>query len=235
MEEIKTKPSLISLSDLFYQAIEVYRGKFWRLMGMIVIPCLISVIPIIFILSLYAIFRLLPLGSSAMITISIILGLLGILATLFMAVVIFISRVALMVMIKENNNQLGLKEYWRKGQKVAWQFFTTSLLSGILLILLFCLLIVPGIIFLVFWLFVSWIVINEGLVNRVALRRSKQLVSGYWWPIFGRLLLLFLFLILFTKAPFSAFISWLLLPFCLAYIYEIYKSLVEIKGRGEVK
>jgi len=66
----------------------------------------------------------------------------------------------------------------------------TSLLAGLIIGVGFLLLIIPGIIFLIWYAFVGQVVVVEGLSGNDALSRSKALTAGYRWRIFG---LLFIF------------------------------------------
>lgn len=59
----------------------------------------------------------------------------------------------------------------------------TNLLAGILLLGLFILLIVPGVIFYVYWMFTSYIVILEKKSGNAALQYSKKLVEGNWTTV----------------------------------------------------
>lgn len=63
--------------------------------------------------------------------------------------------------------------------------FWTNLLAGIMLIGLFLLLIVPGIIFAIYWSFVLATVALRGMEGMSALNYSKSLVKGRWWKTFG--------------------------------------------------
>lgn len=86
------------------------------------------------------------------------------------------------------------------GWKEALQFslsrwvpqFTTGIMQNVFLIGLFLLLIVPGIIFGVFWAFTFQIVTLRDKKWRAALAESKSIVQGRWWSIFGFFVLFFI-------------------------------------------
>lgn len=67
--------------------------------------------------------------------------------------------------------------------------FVTSLLVGLVLVVGFILLIVPGIIFYVWYAFFAQVVVVEGLSGTAAMERSKALTEGYRWRIFGVIIL----------------------------------------------
>jgi hypothetical protein len=64
----------------------------------------------------------------------------------------------------------------------------TTLLMGIFLVGLFILLIIPGIIFGIYWAFAIYAVMLNNKSGLEALQYSKSLVQGRWWRVFGYLL-----------------------------------------------
>ena len=67
---------------------------------------------------------------------------------------------------------------------------TTNILMGILLVILFILLIVPGIIFSIYWAFVLPIVALKDIRMMKALDYSKSIVQGRWWKLLGYLVVI---------------------------------------------
>ena len=62
---------------------------------------------------------------------------------------------------------------------------------GLLITIFFLLLIIfPGIIYIVFYQFALESVVLRNLRGMKALSYSKKLVKGYWWPVFGMVVLL---------------------------------------------
>ncbi len=125
-----------------------------------------------------------------------------------------------------------LKEGWSK----YWPFFLVSLLAGLVIGIGFLLFIIPGIIFVVWFTFSTYIVVCEDKRGFKALFRSKELVRGYWWPTAKRVFVLMIIIILFSLG--SQFIPYLgqfvfmilFIPFSIIYNYLIYQNLKEIKG-----
>lgn len=74
----------------------------------------------------------------------------------------------------------------------------TMLVMGVLLALLFFALIIPGIIFAVYWMFVVIVVALTDKTLLTALSYSRALVRGRWWKLFGYALVM-------------ALISWVVL------------------------
>lgn len=78
---------------------------------------------------------------------------------------------------------------WTFNWPAIWGLVGVTLLTTLVIIGGFILLIIPGILFAV-WLSQSqYVYVFEGIGGKAALSRSKQYVSGRWWPVFGRLIL----------------------------------------------
>src|SRR3989339_1030548 len=105
------------------------------------------------------------------------------------------------------------KMIWQDSIKQALSFwsrvFTTQITQGILLVGLFLLLVIPGIIYSVYWSLIIPIVVVLGKKNMEALDHSKKLVSGDWWKIFGWFVGLFLVAVV---AAFIMSIPFMFLP-----------------------
>ncbi len=93
------------------------------------------------------------------------------------------------------------------------------------------LLIIPGIIVGVYLAFVSYIFVAEEKRGLEVLRRSRDLVRGHFWQVFGRMLLLgLLFAVIaipmsFIQVVGPVIISLILSPISTIYFYYLYKSL----------
>ncbi len=61
----------------------------------------------------------------------------------------------------------------------------TNIMAGLWLLLMFLCLIVPGVIYSIYYVFVVPAVILGNLSGKRALSHSKSLVEGCWWQIFG--------------------------------------------------
>jgi len=109
-------------------------------------------------------------------------------------------------------------------------------------------LIIPGIIYSVLYSFACYALFFEDKRGLAAIRRSVQLVTGYFWPVFGRFLFIGVIVWVFSviislplslTAANSLFnslwgggvqvISFLIGPIVLIYTYSIYRELIKIK------
>ena len=71
---------------------------------------------------------------------------------------------------------------------ILWPVILSSVLAGLAVLGGFFLLVVPAIIFSVWFAFVVYAVALDGEKNTAALRASKKLVAGRWWGVLWRLL-----------------------------------------------
>ena len=102
------------------------------------------------------------------------------------------------------------------------------------------LLVIPGIIFAVWYSFTTMVVVLEGLRGSDAMRKSKSYVQGRWWGVFGRVILLSIVIGIassivdkifgglghYAGALFSSLATaFIFTPFAIAYQYLFYRSL----------
>jgi hypothetical protein len=84
-----------------------------------------------------------------------------------------------------------------KVAKASWLkyagFVIVTFFFVLLLLLLF---IIPGIIFAIYWIFAAYIFFYEKEGILVSLQKSKQLVKGHWWQVFGYVFLICLILVI---------------------------------------
>ena len=76
----------------------------------------------------------------------------------------------------------------KKGASRIGRYFGFSLVSGLIMLLGFVLLIIPGVILSVWYTFVGIIAVLENDTLGEALAKSKAYVKGRWWGIFWRML-----------------------------------------------
>lgn len=157
------------------------------------------------------------------------------------------SKIGTYLLIK--NNFSSVKDSWQESKKLFGPFFILSLLVFVLLILWALLLIIPAIIFGVFYSFAVLIFIFDGKKGIAAIKASRDLVKGYWWPVFGRLVFLFFILYLFSLiigmpgsvavsneafssvwSIVSSILMFIASPFLFVYTVLLFKNLKEIKN-----
>lgn len=73
-----------------------------------------------------------------------------------------------------------------------WKFLGTSLLATLAIIVGFVLLVVPGIIAMLLFMFSTFIVIDKGLGPIEAMKESMRITAGHRWQLLGLIVVLFL-------------------------------------------
>jgi len=84
----------------------------------------------------------------------------------------------------EGREPARLRELMRIGMSSAWPLIWVGLLAGLATLFGFLLLIVPGVILLVIWAIFAPAIVVEGL-GFDSLARSRELVRGNGWNVFG--------------------------------------------------
>jgi len=120
-----------------------------------------------------------------------ILGLLNAVIYLFVAIasIVAIKRVL-------EGGVLSFSESYSQVKSKLLKFALVNLLRGIILLFGFLFLIIPGVIFFVWFMFAHFEVVLTGAGIRESLSRSKALVAGKFWKVLGRLVVFGLFQIL---------------------------------------
>src|SRR3989339_248756 len=95
------------------------------------------------------------------------------------------SQIALLCAIKEREQDIGIKEAFRMGWHKIISYYWVSILSTFMVLGAFLLFFVPGIILAIWFSLALYILIAEDKKGMNAFFRSKQLVSGKWWTVFG--------------------------------------------------
>ena len=88
----------------------------------------------------------------------------------------------------DNPDTVDLSALWHP--QPFWKFLGATLLTGLAIIGGMLLLIVPGIIFMLMFMFVMFIVIDRGLGPVVAMKESARITRGYKWQLLGFVLVL---------------------------------------------
>lgn len=178
---------------------------------------------------------------------------------LFIAVPIIVIQIwgqaAMIYVIKDSAENISAIEAYKRSWHKIRSLFWTGLLSFLIIaggIMLFA---IPGIIFAVWFIFASYIVISEDIGGMDALLKSREYIRGRGWEVFGLLLVMFLIWagisigaqfglgiisMIFSALGLGIFgfvlslIIWILValvtPLMMAYSYLIYKHLKRVKG-----
>jgi hypothetical protein len=134
---------------------------------------------------------------------AVLVGLLGVAGVLLAAVVgiiaAFLLQAALVKAVedvRDGQADLSLADTLRAARPSVGRVALASILAGIAIALGFLLLIVPGLFLLTIWCLIVPVIVLEGAGVLAAFERSRELVRGYGWQVFGTLVLVWLLLIL---------------------------------------
>ncbi len=157
------------------------------------------------------------------------------------------SQAAIFLLVKNNytGNEL---HYFKETKKLAIPYIILTVLTVVLIMLWALLLIIPGIIFSILYSLAVFAFFFEDRRGLEAIKRSRELIKGYFWPVVGRYLFLALIFWLFyvilgsplsTVAKHSFFwevwsffmqiVDTLIGVVALLFSYQIYQDLVRIK------
>jgi hypothetical protein len=250
----------MSIGDLFSKSWKLYKNSFWRLIAVVLIPMavLVGASLIVFALgfvlfaSSFAEFIGLP-ETASLVEIVASVGFPLIFALVLVLVALvgnFWFEASQLVAVREARSivdiKKSLKEGWASWASYAWVFVLVGLAVAAvpslfiilgrifqisLLSILGFILLIPGIIFAIWFFFSEYALIFDGFKGVAALKRSKGLVQGYWWAVFGRLILMGLITFAFSFVPLVDSIgSFLAGIYAIVYFSVLYEDLKRVKG-----
>ncbi|MGE5425943.1 MAG: hypothetical protein ACM3PZ_02630 [Bacillota bacterium] len=154
------------------------------------------------------------------------------------------AKIGWLILIRDGFKDV--KGSFMKAKDYFWRYFWASLVVGLIVFALVFFLLVPAIIAGIYYAFALIVIIFEEKRTFSSIERSYDLVKGYWWPVFGRFLLVALIALLvsfFLNLPepyitgwvHSAYVAlinvfWALAgPFFLVYSYRLYNDVKEMR------
>lgn len=215
------KAKVISVGDLFRQSWQAYRARIRLLATVILLPT-----------------AFLLVGDLLFGSLEWLGGILGFIGTILS----FFAYLGLIFVLQ------GSASEWRDAYRMAWariwSYGWLVVLSAFAVLGGFVMLVIPGIIFSIWFAFVTYVFVIEGKKGMDALLRSRQYVQGHWWQVFGRQILLglaaiaaILILTVFGnviagEAGVSILVNLftlVLAPFAVAYVYTLYENVKSLK------
>ncbi len=167
-------------------------------------------------------------------------------AVLIIAVFVFQilaqATVVWAIILGDKNKKIEFKKVWQEVFQKGKSIILVNSLVALAVLGGYVLLIIPGIIFSIWFSLSIFILLTEKKKGREALRASKILVSGYFWPLILRTLILtlavslvsmVLSLIPLVGSLANMAITLFILPFSNIYFYFIYKDLKRIKTKNK--
>jgi hypothetical protein len=134
--------------------------------------------------------------------IQVVLSLLGVLGALLAGIVgiiaAFLLQAALVKAVedvRDGRADLSFGETLQAARPAVGKVAIASIVAGIAIAIGLVLLIVPGLFLLTIWCLIVPVIVLEGVGAFASFERSRQLVRGHGWQVFGTLVLVFLLLI----------------------------------------
>jgi len=186
--QISPAVHLASFNEILIEAWRSYRLKLKNLLGITIIPALASIAFLIIAIifgGLLAAIAAITNGAYAPIAIvlGVIFGIFAIIALLYLA---FWGQIALLYNVGSDETVGAIESYKRTKGKI-WDYAWIAFLVGISTLCGYVLLIVPGIIFSIFFSFAAFVFLFEGEKGMNALLKSREYVRGKWWSVLFRL------------------------------------------------
>ena len=186
--DLKTPTSLPGVGQLISDSIDLYKSS-WRLfLWVILLPILATIVAVIVIGAIIATILAVSGGevTPARIPLLIPPAIVGLLALI---IINALGKIALIKAI-QLKGQAKVRKLFKPGWPLVTKYIILQLIVGIVILVGFLLLVVPGIVFSIWFIFSSIILVVEGTGGTHAMRRSKYYVRGKFWGILGRILLL---------------------------------------------
>jgi MFS family permease len=116
---------------------------------------------------------------------SLVLALIGAILNLVASILYQGMVVSLVRDVQDGRRDFSAGELYRQVTPVLGTLIGASILAGIAVGIGFVLLIVPGLILLTMWAVLAPVIVIERRSVREAFGRSRELVKGYGWSVFG--------------------------------------------------
>lgn len=233
-----TASRLPDIGVLLKETWELYKKRVGTFLLISLIPSLISSFWALFSAGYFAVSR-------DNINITLLTGILIIIAAIAVIFFWFWSQVALLFAIKDSEENIGFKESFRRGWHKIGSYLWISILSALVVIGGYLLLIVPGIIFAIWFSLAAFVLVTENIKGMDALLKSREYIKGRWGGVFWRfigfglivsLILAALAIVLYllklqtVNNFFNPIIALFLAPFATAYAFLVYRHLKAEKG-----
>lgn len=237
---------IASCLEIFKAAGNLYKSNLGKLFGMMFVP-LVGLVPLIVVSIFWLIYStFLNNESSVFSALNIIFLAFFTVALIIGIAAALIAQAGMLILIRDADKNISIKDAFYKARNIYISLLVINLLIGIFTFIGLVFFILPGIYIFISFSMAPWVLVYEGDRGMSALSRSRNLVKGYWWEIYFRILLVNLFyflailipaLVLFKidffiliKGIFSQITAFLLFPLYLTASNFIYLSLVNIKS-----
>lgn len=215
---------LAGIGDLLGRAWGIYKERMWTLLAVgfaaVFLPVLSLAVP----LGLgYVIWQSMLDLKAVIMLVSMLVALVGAVWLGNWGMSAFLIAVA--------NEQCGTKEAFRQARPKILAHVWLGVLTGLIVTGAHLLLVIPGIIFTVWFFFAPFVFIDEDVRGMNALLKSKEYVRGRWFGVCLRLLAIWLIAVLIASIPIiGQVLALFLIPFSFVYTFLLYKDLKALTG-----
>jgi hypothetical protein len=242
---MENKEKLIKSFDLIVRSWQDYSKNFKKFV-MVYLYSLLGFVPLLALIAVVAILGRFNVWEFLPVFAQISLGFLFFLCfVVFLLLAVYYgtrAKIATFLLVK--NNYSPALENFKESQKYFWGFLGLSLLYLVVVCAWGFVFLIPALIFGIYYSFATYILVAEEKRAFSSMERSYDLVRGYWWPVFGRMLLLMLaafivFLVISLPLNFMNEGSWIFVaynvlvnliwlvvsPYFIVYYCGLYKNL----------
>jgi len=223
-EGIGTKDGLSPISDLFSKTWDIFKRRSISLVALYLLTIVFFALVFgVFFGAGYLLSTLFPDAKQVLMATGGVFGVVAGSIAVFWALSAFICAVS--------DETLGLREALEAASKKLWSFIWIFSILGYIVTGGFLLVVIPGIIFSIWFFFSQFILARENERGMNALLKSKEYVKGYWFDVFLRMCIIWIISAVISGIP---FIGWILslffVPFAMIFSFLVYEDLKTIKG-----
>ena len=212
---------LTEIGELFKESWDVFQRRFSTLIGLFLLCVAAFTVPGGAAVGL-AMVAGMALGKVAV----VLIGTVGMVASIYLGfrcLAGFLHAVA--------DEQLGMGDALTLGEGMVAPLIWIGFLTSFVITGGFLLLLIPGIIFTVWFCFAQFILVREELRGMNALLKSREYVRGEWFNVALRLLLVWAASLLIGAIPVAGpILGIVFFPYVMIFHYLIYRDLREMKG-----
>lgn len=209
------------MGDLFKESWQIFQRRFATLIGLFLLSIVAMVVPAGASVAL-AMAAGMALGKAAI----VLIGMAGLLAGIYLGGRCFAAFLYAVV-----DEGLSLKDALAKGKGLVLPLIWIGFLTGFVIGGGYMLLVIPGIIFTVWFCFAQFILVQEEVRGVDSLLKSREYVRDEWFNVALRLLLVWAASLLVGAIPMAGPILGLVFfPYVMIFHYLIYRDLREMKG-----
>jgi len=214
-----TAAGLTDIGELFQQSWNIYQRRFVTLIGLGLLGVVALIVPIFLSVGAASLISAGAGTSAFLISIGILAGL--VCGTWFLGG--FLCAVT--------DEGLKLKGALQRGKGVILPLAWVSFLCGFIVFGGYLLLIIPGIIFSVWFFATQFLLVEENVRGMGALLKSREYVRGQWFNVAIRLLLIWAVSGIVGAIPLvGPILSLAFLPYLFIFNYLVYRDLRRFKG-----